>query len=255
MSNIIIKDVVKKFASKNKEITALTKSSLNITSGEFVCLIGPSGCGKTTLLNMLAGFLPPSEGEIFIDEEKVSKPNSKRVTIFQEYGLLPWKSVLENVLFGLECIKVEKNKAKALATHYINLVGLTGNENRAVSELSGGMKQRVSIARALAVKPSVLFMDEPFGALDAFTRYKIQNELLKICKEDNPTVVFVTHDIDEAVYLADKVVVMEPSPGRIEDVINIQLNHPRDRTSIEFEEVRHQVFESFKKANDDSLKG
>lgn len=255
MSNIIIKDVVKKFASKNKEITALTKSSLNITSGEFVCLIGPSGCGKTTLLNMLAGFLSPSEGEIFIDEEKVSKPNSKRVTIFQEYGLLPWKSVLENVLFGLECIKVEKNKAKALATHYINLVGLTGNENRAVSELSGGMKQRVSIARALAVKPSVLFMDEPFGALDAFTRYKIQNELLKICKEDNPTVVFVTHDIDEAVYLADKVVVMEPSPGRIEDVINIQLSHPRDRTSIEFEEVRHQVFESFKKANDDSLKG
>ncbi|RXJ77969.1 ABC transporter [Arcobacter sp. F155] len=255
MSNIIIKDVVKKFVSKNKEITALTKSSLNITSGEFVCLIGPSGCGKTTLLNMLAGFLAPSEGEIFIDEEKVSKPNSKRVTIFQEYGLLPWKSVLENVLFGLECIKVEKNKAKALATHYINLVGLTGNENRAVSELSGGMKQRVSIARALAVKPSVLFMDEPFGALDAFTRYKIQNELLKICKEDNPTVVFVTHDIDEAVYLADKVVVMEPSPGRIEDVINIQLSHPRDRTSIEFEEVRHQVFESFKKANDDSLKG
>jgi len=255
MSNIIIKDVVKKFASKNKEITALTKSSLNITSGEFVCLIGPSGCGKTTLLNMLAGFLPPSEGEIFIDEEKVSKPNSKRVTIFQEYGLLPWKSVLENVLFGLECIKVEKNKAKALATHYINLVGLTGNENRAVSELSGGMKQRVSIARALAVKPSVLFMDEPFGALDAFTRYKIQNELLKICKEDNPTVVFVTHDIDEAVYLADKVVVMEPSPGRIEDVIDIELSHPRDRTSVEFEDVRHKVFESFKKANDDSLKG
>lgn len=255
MSNIIIKDVVKKFTSKNKEITALTKSSLNITSGEFVCLIGPSGCGKTTLLNMLAGFLAPSEGEIFIDKEKVTKPNSKRVTIFQEYGLLPWKSVLENVLFGLECIKVEKNKAKALATHYINLVGLAGNENRAVSELSGGMKQRVSIARALAVKPSVLFMDEPFGALDAFTRYKIQNELLKICKEDNPTVVFVTHDIDEAVYLADKVVVMEPSPGRIEDVINIELSHPRDRTSIEFEEVRHQVFESFKKANDESLKG
>lgn len=255
MSNIIIKDVVKKFTSKNKEITALTKSSLNITSGEFVCLIGPSGCGKTTLLNMLAGFLAPSEGEIFIDKEKVTKPNSKRVTIFQEYGLLPWKSVLENVLFGLECIKVEKTKAKALATHYINLVGLAGNENRAVSELSGGMKQRVSIARALAVKPSVLFMDEPFGALDAFTRYKIQNELLKICKEDNPTVVFVTHDIDEAVYLADKVVVMEPSPGRIEDVINIELSHPRDRTSVEFEEVRHQVFESFKKANDESLKG
>lgn len=255
MSNIIIKDVVKNFTSKNKEITALTKSSLSINSGEFVCLIGPSGCGKTTLLNMLAGFLAPSEGEIIIDNQKVTKPNSKRVTIFQEYGLLPWKSVLENVLFGLECIKMEKNKAKELANHYINLVGLKGSENRAVSELSGGMKQRVSIARALAVKPSVLFMDEPFGALDAFTRYKIQDELLKICKEDNPTVVFVTHDIDEAVYLADKVVVMEPSPGRIEDVINITLSHPRDRASKEFEEIRHEVFESFKKANDESLKG
>lgn len=254
MSTIEIKDVVKKFPSKKGEFTALSKSSLNIEAGEFICLLGPSGCGKTTLLNMLAGFLNPTEGEILIDNEKVLRPNSKRVTIFQEYGLLPWKSVLENVLFGLECIKVNKKEAKETALHYIELVGLKGNEHKAVSELSGGMKQRVSIARALAVKPSVLFMDEPFGALDAFTRYKIQDELLRICKEDKPTVVFVTHDIDEAVYLANRVVVMEPSPGRIEDVISINLEHPRDRSSKEFEDIRHEVFEVFKKANDESLR-
>jgi len=254
MSNIIIKDVKKTFLTKDKEVVALSKSSLTINSGEFICLIGPSGCGKTTLLNMIAGFLPPTEGKVFIDNKLVTKPNSKRVTIFQEYGLLPWKSVLENVLFGLECIKVSKKDAKETALHYIELVGLKGHDHKAVSELSGGMKQRVSIARALAVKPSVLFMDEPFGALDAFTRYKIQDELLRICKEDKPTIVFVTHDIDEAVYLADRVVVMEPSPGRIEEVLPIKLDYPRDRSSKKFEETRHEVFEAFKRANDESLR-
>lgn len=250
MSSISIQNVSKSFKIPQGEVLALSPSTLEIEKGEFVCLIGPSGCGKTTLLNMLAGFLAPSEGEIFIEDEKVIKPHPKRITIFQEYGLFPWKSGLENTAFGLECAGVSSKKAKEEAMHYIDLVGLRGSENLPVSHLSGGMRQRVSIARALAVKPSVLFMDEPFGALDAFTRYHLQDELLKICTQTKPTIVFVTHDIDEAVYLSDKVVVMAPSPGRIEAVIKITDAHPRDRASSVFETARHHVFEAFKAAHE-----
>lgn len=250
MPKIRIENVSKSFPTPKGEFLALSPSSLEIKEGEFVCLIGPSGCGKTTLLNMLAGFYMPSEGLILIDNKEVKKPDSKRITIFQEYGLFPWKSALENVSFGLECSGYASKDATKKAHEFIELVGLQGSEHKAVSQLSGGMKQRVSIARALAVEPSVLFMDEPFGALDAFTRYRMQDELLNICSKKKQTIIFVTHDIDEAIYLADKVVVMAPSPGRIVGVIDIENSHPRERTSQRFEEDRHKVFEAFQKAHE-----
>lgn len=250
MADIIINNVCKTFDTHQGDFLALTKSSLEIKQGEFVCLIGPSGCGKTTLLNMLAGFDKPTKGEILIDGKLVTKPDSKRITIFQEYGLFPWKSALENTSFGLECRGLSSQEVRKKAYEYIELVGLVGSEHKPVSQLSGGMKQRISIARALAVEPSVLFMDEPFGALDAFTRYRLQDELLSIYSKKKPTVIFVTHDIDESVYLANKVVVMAPSPGRIVDVIEINNSYPRDRTSEEFEEDRHKVFNAFKKAHE-----
>lgn len=255
MANIVIDKVAKSFETPKGDFLALSTSSLNIKQGEFVCLIGPSGCGKTTLLNMLAGFYPPSEGKILIDDKEVKKPDSKRITIFQEYGLFPWKSALENVSFGLECSGLSSSECEKKANEYIKLVGLEKSKDKAVSQLSGGMKQRVSIARALAVEPSVLFMDEPFGALDAFTRYRLQDELLNMYEQKKPTIIFVTHDIDEAVYLSTKVIVMAPSPGRIVDVIDINNSHPRDRTSEEFENYRHKVFQSFEKAHEISNKG
>ncbi|MFV0480683.1 MAG: ABC transporter ATP-binding protein [Campylobacteraceae bacterium] len=248
--SIEIRDVSKTFDVQKGFTLALKKTSLTINDGEFICLIGPSGCGKTTLLNMLAGFFPPTTGEIYIDEQKVTKPNNKRITIFQDYGLFPWKSALENVAFGLECQNIPKKEAKEEARKYLKLVGLNGDAEKSISSLSGGMKQRVSIARALAVKPSVLFMDEPFGALDAFTRFKLQEELLKICKTSKPTIVFVTHDIDEAVFLADKVVIMAPSPGRVESIVPIKIPHPRNRTSKEYEKARHDIYEIFKNLHD-----
>jgi len=250
MGKIIIDNVSKTFAASSGDFLALSPSSFEINQGEFVCLIGPSGCGKTTLLNMLAGFYAPTQGKILIDNIEVKKPNSKRITIFQEYGLFPWKSALENTAFGLECSGYSQKEATQKAYEYIELVGLMGSEHKPVSQLSGGMKQRVSIARALAVEPSILFMDEPFGALDAFTRYRLQDELLNICSKKSPTIVFVTHDIDEAVYLGNKVVVMAPSPGRVVEVIEINNTHPRDRTSLVFEEDRHKVFNAFKKAHE-----
>lgn len=250
MPKIIIDSVSKSFTTPNGNFLALTSSSLNIYQGEFVCLIGPSGCGKTTLLNMLAGFEKPSQGKILIDKKVIKKPNAKRITIFQEYGLFPWKTALENVSFGLECSGLSTKKALEKANEYIKLVGLQNSEHKPVSQLSGGMKQRVSIARALAVEPSILFMDEPFGALDAFTRYRLQDELLNMYEKKKPTIIFVTHDIDEAIYLANKVIVMAPSPGRIVDVIEINNKHPRDRTSKTFEDDRHKVFDAFKKAHE-----
>ncbi len=257
MGKIVIENVSKTFATSHGDFLALSPSSFEINQGEFVCLSGPSGCGKTTLLNMLAGFYLPTQGKILIDNKEVKKPHSKRITIFQEYGLFPWKSALENTAFGLECSGYSQKEATKKAYEYIELVGLIGSEHKPVSQLSGGMKQRVSIARALAVEPSILFMDEPFGALDAFTRYRLQDELLNICGKKKPTIVFVTHDIDEAVYLANKVVVMAPSPGRVVEVITINNPHPRDRTSLAFEDDRHKVFNAFKKAHEieDNNKG
>lgn len=233
------------FSAQGNEQIALSKVDLEIGAGEFVCLVGPSGCGKTTLINLIAGFEQPSSGLVQIDGKPVTGPDPDHIMIFQDYGLYPWRTVLGNVIFGLQArnIALAEAREKALAT--LELVGLLQSIDKHPHELSGGMKQRVAIARALAVEPSVLFMDEPFAALDAFTRLHLQDELLRIWFEKKPTVVFVTHDLDEAIALGQKVVLMAPNPGRIQRVLDISLPHPRERTDGNFAAFRRELFEEF----------
>ena len=239
------------FRSSKESFTALDHISLQIEKGEFICLLGPSGCGKTTLMNSIAGFETLTEGSITIDGQKVKAPSEKYVTIFQNYGLLPWRTVEKNVELGLETLKVPKQERKQIAMKYLQLVGLENFAKRHPAQLSGGQQQRVAIARGLAVDPEILFMDEPFGALDAITRYKLQDDLLHITKSQNKTVIFVTHDIDEAVFLADKIVVMSPNPGRIKAVIPIGLGSHRDRTGGDFLQLRDKVFRIFNMKEED----
>ena len=240
------------FRSSKESFTALDHISLQIEKGEFICLLGPSGCGKTTLMNSIAGFETLTEGSITIDGQKVKAPSEKYVTIFQNYGLLPWRTVEKNVELGLETLKVPKQARKQIALKYLQLVGLENFAKRHPAQLSGGQQQRVAIARGLAVDPEILFMDEPFGALDAITRYKLQDDLLHITKSQNKTVIFVTHDIDEAVFLADKIVVMSPNPGRIKAVIPIGLGSHRDRTGGDFLQLRDKVFRIFNMKEEDN---
>ena len=240
------------FRSSKESFTALDHISLQIEKGEFICLLGPSGCGKTTLMNSIAGFETLTEGSITIDGQKVKAPSEKYVTIFQNYGLLPWRTVEKNVELGLETLKVPKQERKQIAMKYLQLVGLENFAKRHPAQLSGGQQQRVPIARGLAVDPEILFMDEPFGALDAITRYKLQDDLLHITKSQNKTVIFVTHDIDEAVFLADKIVVMSPNPGRIKAVIPIGLGSHRDRTGGDFLQLRDKVFRIFNMKEEDN---
>ena len=240
------------FRSSKESFTALDHISLQIEKGEFICLLGPSGCGKTTLMNSIAGFETLTEGSITIDGQKVKAPSEKYVTIFQNYGLLPWRTVEKNVELGLETLKVPKQERKQIAMKYLQLVGLENFAKRHPAQLSGGQQQRVAIARGLAVDPEILCMDEPFGALDAITRYKLQDDLLHITKSQNKTVIFVTHDIDEAVFLADKIVVMSPNPGRIKAVIPIGLGSHRDRTGGDFLQLRDKVFRIFNMKEEDN---
>jgi len=243
---ITLRGVEKRFRTAHgEEQVALSQVNLEIVEGEFICLVGPSGCGKTTLVNLMAGFDKPTSGDVAIEARPVTGPDPDRILIFQDYGLYPWKTVLENVLFGLEARKVSAAEARKRARATLELVGLRAAAGRHPHELSGGMKQRVAIARALAVEPSVLFMDEPFAALDAFTRLHLQDELLRIWEEKRPTVVFVTHDLDEAIYLGQRVVLMAPGPGRIQRIIDVNLPRPRDRTLRDFAGVRRELFEEF----------
>lgn len=243
---IALHGVEKRFRSaRGEEQVALSQVDLAIGAGEFVCLVGPSGCGKTTLINLMAGFVQPSSGKVLIDERPVTGADPDHIMIFQDYGLYPWRSVLGNVLFGLEARKVPKGEARARAESALELVGLRHAAHKHPHELSGGMKQRVAIARALAVEPSVLFMDEPFAALDAFTRLHLQDELLRLWNEKKPTVVFVTHDLDEAISLGQRIVLMAPGPGRVQRVLDIPLAYPRERTRNDFAQFRKELFEEF----------
>lgn len=242
---IEVNNVSISFEQKQNALPALRDVSLDIEKGEFICLLGPSGCGKSTLLNVMAGFLKPAKGQVKIDGREVVKPSSAYVTIFQNYGLLSWRNVEKNVTLGLESKKVPKDRQKEIAEKYIELVGLKGSEKKKPGQLSGGMQQRVAIARALAVDPEILFMDEPFGALDAITRMKLQDDILDICHRTNKTIVFVTHDIEEAIFLADRVVIMDANPGRIKAIVNISLGKDRDRTSPDFLKIRDRIFEIF----------
>jgi NitT/TauT family transport system ATP-binding protein len=208
-------------------LVALYDISLAIRKNEFVSLLGPSGCGKTTLIRIIAGLLTADRGEVLVNSQVVNSPGRDRCMVFQQFGLLPWRTVMSNVEFGLEIDGVPRDERRALAEKYLELVGLKGFENYYPHQISGGMQQRVGIARALSKKPEILLMDEPFGAVDAQTREQLQEELLKIWAQTENTVVFVTHSIDEAIYLSDRVVVMQARPGRIKEEVTIDLPRPR----------------------------
>ncbi len=253
MSFIEVKEASKIFLQKDKLFTAFEDITLNIEKGEFICLLGPSGCGKSTLLNAMAGFDLVTKGSIAIDGQEVKAPSTKYVTIFQNYGLLPWRSVQKNVELGLEQKKIPKDKRAEIAEKYIDLVGLSNFKKVHPRQLSGGMQQRVSIARALAVDPEIVFMDEPFGALDAITRMKLQDDILKISREEKKTIIFVTHDIEEAVYLADRIVILTPNPGKLKCVYEVPLGQHRDRTSGDFLQVRDKIFQLFNMKPDNKI--
>lgn len=245
MAFIEVHDVSKQYSQGKTVFQALSHVSLSIKQGEFICLLGPSGCGKTTLLNSLAGFERVDTGTITIDGKAVTKPSPEYVTIFQHYGLLPWQTVEKNVMLGLLAKGTPQQEAKKIANEFIKLVGLEQFTQRRPTQLSGGQQQRVSIARALAVRPKILFMDEPFAALDAITRIKMQDDIHHLAEEQGITVVFVTHDIEEAVVLADRIVVMTPNPGHIKKVLPVTLGEHRDRTASDFLEIRDKVFQIF----------
>lgn len=234
-----LRNVTKIFASDNGQREAVDAITLVVRPGEFLCIVGPSGCGKTTLLRMIAGLDYPTSGEIILDGNPVTGPSPDRGMVFQEFSLFPWKTVLKNVEFGLEILEVP-NKQQ-IAEEYIELVGLQGFEHSYPYELSGGMKQRVAIARALATNPSILLMDEPFGSVDAQTRNVLQEELLGIWARAKKTVLFVTHSVDEAVYLGDRILVMSTRPGRIIECMPVTLPRPRKRTSVEANELRERL--------------
>ena len=215
-----------------QSLLALSDISLRIEDGAFVSILGPSGCGKSTLLYIVGGFVNPTEGVARVKGRAITGPGPDRGPVFQEFALFPWKSVLGNVTYGLRQQGVPRAEAEAQSRRLIEMVGLKGFEDFYPKELSGGMKQRVAIARTLAYHPAVLLMDEPFGALDAHTRTRLQNDLLNIWERDRKTVLFVTHSVDEAVFLSDKVVVMTRAPGRIKEIVDIDLPRPRRRAEL-----------------------
>lgn len=243
---INVDHVTKKYLQGGEFFLALRNVSLSIDKGEFICLLGPSGCGKTTLLNSIAGFERVTSGSITIEGREVTKPSTRYVTIFQHYGLLPWRTVQKNVELGLESKKMTPRQRRETAAHFVELVGLGKFAQSLPCQLSGGMQQRVSIARALAVDPEIIFMDEPFGALDAVTRFRMQDELIDIWHSNRKTVIFVTHDIEEAVFLADRIVIMTPNPGKIKKILEVKLPRKRDRNSREFLQLRNEVLDIFR---------
>ncbi len=238
---LIIENLVKKFPKEDTELTAIENFNLVVKNEEFVCILGPSGCGKTTILRIIAGLEQKTSGSIRLDEREITGPGQDRGMVFQEFALFPWRTVQKNVEFGLEIKKVPSEERKRIANEFITLVGLKGFENSYPYQLSGGMKQRVGIARALANDPEVLLMDEPFGALDAQTRNLMQKELLRIRQQTKKTIVFITHSVDEACFLADRVVVMTARPGAVKEIFVIDAPQPRDRASIEFANLRKRI--------------
>jgi len=240
-TKLTVRGVNKQFRRDGKVVNVLEGIDLDINEGEFICLLGPSGCGKSTLLNIVGGFLTASSGSVTIDGQPVTGPDPRRIFVFQERGVFPWLSVADNVGFGL--FKLPEEERRKRVEYYVKMVGLTGFEHAYPAELSGGMKQRVEVARALAVNPDMLFLDEPFGALDSITRLIMRGELLRIWEAEKKTIIFVTHDIEESVQLADRVVVMSARPATIRRVVNIDIPHPRDISSPRYLELRDSIFE------------
>lgn len=240
-----IKNVKKMFNTRNGEVVALNGVNLQIAENEFVCVVGPSGCGKSTLLNIIAGLDHPSSGEVTVNDELVKEPGPERGVIFQQYALFPWLTVKQNVEFGLKLKKYSKEKCEQEALKYIDMVGLSDFLHAYPKELSGGMKQRVAIARGYAINPEVLLMDEPFGALDAQTRTQLQSELLHTWETEKKTCFFITHDVEEAVILAQRVVIMSARPGRIKNIVNIDIPYPRTqetKMTERFNELKNEIW-------------
>lgn len=239
-TKVRFENVSKTFDKRGERMQVLEGINLDVDEGEFVCLLGPSGCGKSTLLNIVGGFESADSGSITIDGEEVRGTNAKRVFVFQEYGIFPWASVWDNICLGLR--EMPKEEQASIVQDTIDLVGLTGFEGAYPMELSGGMKQRVEVARALAVAPDVIYMDEPFGALDSLTRITMRSELIRIWKASKPTILFVTHDVDESIQLADRVVVLSARPGRIADIVEIDMDHPRDQSGQRYGAIKRRLF-------------
>lgn len=240
-----IKSVSKTYKGTHSDVLALNDVNLDIYNNEFVCVIGSSGCGKSTLLNILAGLDTPSSGTIEIDSKPIDGTGTDRGVVFQQYALFPWLTVAKNVAFGLKIKKIPKHKINDIVEHYLKAVGLMDFKNSYPKELSGGMKQRVAIARAYAVNPKILLMDEPFGALDAQTRAQLQTELLNTWEKEKKTCFFITHDVDEAVFLAQRVVIMSPRPGRIKSIVEVPLELPRvaeTKLSKEFNDIKNELW-------------
>ena len=239
-----IRDLHKNFYIKGQKLEVLSGVNLNVQDGELVAIVGASGCGKSTLLKLIITLEPISSGEILLDGEPVNGPSPKCSMIFQEARLFPWLTVRQNIEFVIPD-SVPKEKKREMVEYYTNLVGLSEFMNAVPNQLSGGMQQRVSIARALATRPQLLLLDEPFGALDAFTRMNMQNEVLRIREQDKTTMIIVTHEIDEAIYLSNRVVIMGKNPGVVKRIVPMDLPFPRDRTSAEFLEIRGEIMKEF----------
>jgi NitT/TauT family transport system ATP-binding protein len=240
-THIAVHGVSKRFTIPGGEVVALKDIDLAIDKGEFVCLLGPSGCGKSTLLNAIAGFSAPTLGTITVDGAPVVAPGPDRGMVFQEYALFPWMTVAENVAFGLEIKGMKRADIKVRVAELLEMLKLKDFHDRFPKDLSGGMRQRVAIARVLALDPPVLLMDEPFGALDSLTRRSLQDELLRIWAQMKKTIIFVTHSIEESIYLADRIVVMTYRPGTIKADIRVKLARPRDSSTLPFNELKRQL--------------
>jgi NitT/TauT family transport system ATP-binding protein len=242
-ARVRIDDVSKRYDTEDGAVKALEGVSFDVADGEFVCIVGPSGCGKTTLFRIIAGLDAPTAGEVYLSGDRVDGPTPDMGVVFQEYHLFPWRTVRANVAFALEKEAVPDADRRERVEDLVDLVGLDGFEDSYPKALSGGMKQRVAIARALAADPTLLLMDEPFGAVDAQTREMLQSELLEIWKETDKTVLFVTHDVEEAIKLADRIVVMAKEPGRVDEVIEVDLSRPRSRTDAAFGDYYERVLD------------
>ena len=245
LTKLKIDNVYKEYQGRNGKTIALNGVNLDIKENEFICVVGPSGCGKSTLLNIIAGLLEPTSGTVILDGKVIEGTGVERGVVFQQYALFPWRTVLKNVMFPLEMKKVPKDEAEAIARKYIKSVGLEGFEKSYPKELSGGMKQRVAIARAYAANPEVLLLDEPFGALDAQTRVQLQTELLETWEKEKKTCFFITHDVDEAIILAQRVIIMSARPGRIKKIVDIDIPYPRTqatKTEPRFLELKSEIW-------------
>jgi len=246
-----VRNISKTYRSRQKDVEALDNVSFTMEEHEFCCLIGYSGCGKSTLLRIVDGLIQPTSGQLLIRGRTTDRPGLDRGMVFQQFNLLPWRTVLGNVEFGLETREMSKQDRQQRAMRYISMVGLDGFEHSYPSQLSGGMQQRVGLARALAIEPEILLMDEPLGALDAQTKETMQTEIMRIWSIEKRTVLFVTHDIEEAILLADRVIVMGQRPGRIVDIVNVDFPRPRQddlRNSVEFVRMRARVSQTLKQS-------